>query len=388
MFSNKVLSAISLPSLLLDLDAFDANCREIAKKANGKKLRIASKSIRSVSVLKRILESNSVYQGIMTFSPHEAIFLAEKGFDDILMGYPCWDKEALSKIAQLTESRIVLMVDCIEHIDYLEKIAEETKGSFYLCVDVDMSTTFPGLHFGVRRSPIKTEHSALELAERIQQAQRIELLGVMGYEAQIAGVGDRVPSQQMKNKLITYLKGKSITEIQSRRGKIIEMLRKKGFALSLVNGGGTGSLHTTTTEDYITEVTVGSGFYSPLLFDYYKDFCYKPSLFFALPVVRRPAPNIYTCLGGGYIASGAIGKDKEPKPVFPPGGKLLSLEGAGEVQTPVFFEKETLEIGDPIIFRAAKAGEVCERFNEIICISNGEIVDRYPTYRGEGACFL
>lgn len=388
MFSKQLLASISPPTLLLDLDAFDENCRQIASKANGKKIRIASKSIRSVPVLKRILDSNPVFQGVMSFSPHEAIFLAEKGFDDILIGYPCWDHDALLKIAQVTESRIVLMVDSLEHIDYLEKLAEEAEGRFLLCMDIDMSTTFASLHFGVRRSPIKNEEDALQLAERIKKATRLELIGVMGYEAQIAGVGDQVPTQRLKSKLVSFLKNKSLTEIQSRRQSIIRALNEKGFSLSLVNGGGTGSLHTTTIEEEVTEVTVGSGFYAPLLFDYYKDFRYEPSLFFALPIVRKPAPQIYTCLGGGYIASGAIGADKEPKPVFPKGGKLLSLEGAGEVQTPVYFENEKLEIGDPILFRAAKAGEICERFNEIICVSNNQIVDHYQTYRGEGVCFL
>lgn len=388
LFSKQLLASISPPTLLLDLDAFDENCRQIASKANGKKIRIASKSIRSVPVLKRILDSNPVFQGVMSFSPHEAIFLAEKGFDDILIGYPCWDHDALLKIAQVTESRIVLMVDSLEHIDYLEKLAEEAEGRFLLCMDIDMSTTFASLHFGVRRSPIKNEEDALQLAERIKKATRLELIGVMGYEAQIAGVGDQVPTQRLKSKLVSFLKNKSLTEIQSRRQSIIRALNEKGFSLSLVNGGGTGSLHTTTIEEEVTEVTVGSGFYAPLLFDYYKDFRYEPSLFFALPIVRKPAPQIYTCLGGGYIASGAIGADKEPKPVFPKGGKLLSLEGAGEVQTPVYFENEKLEIGDPILFRAAKAGEICERFNEIICVSNNQIVDHYQTYRGEGVCFL
>ena len=58
------------------------------------------------------------------------------------------------------------------------------------------------------------------------------------------------------------------------------------------------------------------------------------------------------------------------------------------MQTPVYFEREQLEIGDPIIFRHAKAGEICERFNEIICFRDGEIVNRYQTYRGEGVSFL
>jgi D-serine deaminase-like pyridoxal phosphate-dependent protein len=210
----------------------------------------------------------------------------------------------------------------------------------------------------------------------------------MGYEAQIAGVGDDMPKQFWKNTLVSVLKKRSIKTIQSRRKEIVNALKQEGFTLELVNGGGTGSLEQTTQEDVITEVTVGSGFYSPLLFDYYQAFQYEPSLFFALPIVRKPTENIYTCLGGGYVASGPPGKDKLPEPVYPEGGKLLSLEAAGEVQTPVYLENKNLQVGDPIIFRAAKAGEICERFDEIICVSKGKIVDRWKTYRGEGGCFL
>ncbi|KOP71139.1 amino acid deaminase/aldolase [Cytobacillus solani] len=390
MLSKQLLNEISLPALLLDLDAFDENCQEIAKKANGKTIRIATKSIRSVSLLRRILQSNRIFQGLMSFTPQESIFLSEKGFDDILLGYPCWDMDALIKIAKInqTEKKIILMVDSSEHIDHLQRIALETDGKFYVCIDVDMSTAFANLHFGVRRSPLNNEDAVLQLAKKIKQSTKLEITGMMGYEAQIAGVGDLMPSQFLKNTFISYLKKKSIPEIAVRRTKVIQKLMDEDIPLSLVNGGGTGSLHTTSLEDYVTEVTVGSGFYSPLLFDYYQSFSYKPSLFFALPIVRKPAPNIYTCLGGGYIASGAAGKDKMPKPVYPMGGKLLPLEGAGEVQTPVYYENLSLDIGDAIVFRAAKAGEICERFKEIICISNQQIVYLFNTYRGEGACFL
>lgn len=390
MFSQKLLKQTSLPALLLDLDALDKNCQDIAAKANGKTIRIATKSIRSIPVIKRILASSPVFQGVMSFSPHEAIFLAEKGIHDILIGYPCWDSAALRKIARLNllDYQITLMIDSKDQLPLLEKIAAETNGLFYLCMDIDMSTTFAGFHFGVRRSPIKNEEDALQLAKAIQQSSNLELIGVMGYEAQIAGVGDQVPQQQLKNRLVSFLKKQSIHRIHQRRESVVKTLMKNGFSISLVNGGGTGSLHTTSKEELVTEVTAGSGFYAPLLFDYYKDFHYQPSLFFALPIVRKPTPQIHTCLGGGYIASGAIGKDKEPKPVFPPGGKLLNLEGAGEVQTPVFYEKEKLRIGDAIVFRAAKAGEICERFNDIICLSDNKIVDQYKTYRGEGVSFL
>ncbi|WP_188385704.1 amino acid deaminase/aldolase [Ornithinibacillus halotolerans] len=390
LLAFNVPTNISLPALLLDVNAFDENCQMIAHKANGKTIRIATKSIRSVPVLRQILASNSVYIGLMSFSPKEAIFLAEKGFEDILLGYPCWDSSALQQIARLNRdgNQIISMVDSIEHIEHLAKISNETNGVFYLCIDIDMSTTFGSLHFGVRRSPINTEEGIVQIAKKIKENPQLKLLGVMGYEAQIAGVGDKLPSQQLKNQVVSLLKKRSIHNIYQRRKRLVEILEKEGMPIQFVNGGGTGSLHTTSQDNTVTELTAGSGFYAPLLFDYYRDFHYQPSLFFALQIVRKPTNNIYTCLGGGYIASGPHGKDKVPQPVYPPGGKLLPFEGAGEVQTPVYYENETLEIGDAIIFRAAKAGEICERFGEIVCLENNQVVETFSTYRGEGQCFL
>lgn len=387
---KKLPDEVSLPALLLDVNAFDQNCRAIAEKANGKTIRIATKSIRSIAVLKRILQSGAVFKGVMCYNPGEAVFLAEQGFDDILLAYPCWDPRALRKIAELNSSgkQITCMVDSSEQVDHLNELIEQTDGFFYLCLDIDMSTNFGGLHFGVRRSPLKTSGDALLLAKKIAESAKLKLIGVMGYEAQIAGVCDKLPSQKMKNRVVRFLKKHSIHKIKKRREMIVRALKQEGHDIQFVNGGGTGSLDVTTTDESVTEVTVGSGFYAPLLFDYYQDFRFTPSLFFALPVVRNPAPHIYTCAGGGYIASGPHGVDKVPQPVGPPGGKLLPFEGAGEVQTPVYYKNATLEIGDAIMFRAAKAGEICERFHEIICFEDQHVVDRYLTYRGEGKCFL
>ena len=372
---------LSLPALLLDLDALDQNCQRIAEKANRKTIRIATKSIRSVPVLKRILQSNPVFKGVMCYSPHEAIFLAEQGIEDILIGYPCWDAKAHAEIAKLNAkgTQITCMVDSYIQVKQLNEIAKKVNGFFYLCIDIDMSTTFGNLHFGVRRSPLITEEDVIHLARYIKEFPTLKLLGIMGYEAQIAGVCDHLPSQKLKNIAVTYMKKKSINQIKLRRERIVQSLNSEGLQLAFVNGGGTGSLDTTSKEESVTELTAGSGFYSPLLFDYYRNFRFTPALFFALPIVRKPTSNIYTCLGGGYVSSGAHGQDKVPVPIYPPGGKLLPFEGAGEVQTPVYYKKATLEIGDTIIFRAAKAGEICERFNEILCLANHQVVDQYLT---------
>ena len=135
----------------------------------------------------------------------------------------------------------------------------------------------------------------------------------------------------------------------------------------------------------MTEVTAGSGFYAPTLFDNYSRFDLTPAAGYALPIVRKPAPEMATALGGGYLASGAGDAARLPSPWLPPGLKLDPEEGAGEVQTPLLGEPAAgLEVGDRVYMRHAKAGELCERFDTLHLVEGDAIVDEVPTYRGEG----
>jgi D-serine deaminase-like pyridoxal phosphate-dependent protein len=380
-----------MPFAYLDLDLFAENIRQIASQTGGKRIRVASKSLRCVAAMRRVLEANDCFQGIMCFTAREAVYLASLGLRDLLIGYPTWHSEDIGAVARATAegAQITLMIDSIAHIDQLERVAEQYGVRLPVCLDIDMSVEFPGLYFGVRRSPLRTPGDVSPLLERLKASEHVRLDGVMGYEAQIAGVGDHVPGQSAKNALVQQLKKRSLGIIAQRRRAIVDQIRTSGLELRFVNGGGTGSELTTRTEPVVTEITVGSGFYSPALFDNYKDFHYRPAVGYAIEIVRKPAPGIYTCLGGGYTASGAAGRDKLPRPYLPAGAHLLSLEGAGEVQTPVAYHGvHRLELGDPIFMRHAKAGEICERFTHLVLIQKGEVVEEVPTYRGAGQCFL
>jgi D-serine deaminase-like pyridoxal phosphate-dependent protein len=273
-------------------------------------------------------------------------------------------------------------------LTFLSVLAEDAGVVLPVCLDLDMSSPLPGLHFGVQRSPLRTPEAALALALASRNYPSLRLDALMGYEAQIAGVGDAAPGETLKNKVIQTLQRRSFAQVSQRRQATVKALHAAGFELTLINGGGTGSLLRTTTEPGLTELTAGSGFYAPTLFDRYQHLQLQPAAGFALAAVRKPAPGIYTCLGGGYIASGSIGPEKSPQPWLPP-GQLLGLEGAGEVQTPVQFAADPgLELGDPILFRHAKAGELCEHFSRLHVLRQGEICEQVPTYRGEGQCFL
>jgi len=392
-YYNQLFKDIELPLAYCDVDLLDKNITDIAQRASGKNktIRIASKSIRCTYVLKRILASNPIYKGIMCFTGNEALFLLEQDFDDLLLGYPIVNKNEIRKICTATKNgkKIILMVDSNEHLQLINDIAKEVGVVQPLCIDIDMSTDFPGIHFGVMRSPITTVEKSKALVDCFDKYENISLNAVMGYEAQIAGLGENNPANGIKNLVIPFLKKKSIIDYTKRRQEIVAYIKSKNHTLDIVNAGGTGSIESSKQEDWVTEITVGSGFYSPALFDYYNAFKHQPAVGFAVQIVRKPKANVYTCLGGGYIASGTIGIDKQPKPYLPEGIELTENEGTGEVQTPFEYKgDQPINIGDAILFRHSKAGEICERFNQLHLVADGKIIDTVPTYRGEGKCFL
>jgi D-serine deaminase-like pyridoxal phosphate-dependent protein len=385
------ISGMELPLAWVDLDRLDANAQAIAARAGGKKVRVASKSVRSVEILRRILHSNPIFQGLMCFSGPEAVWLSASGFDDLLIAYPVWHAAQVAAICRQVRlgKRIICMVDSTAHVTHLEAIAAREGVTLLICMDLDMSMRLPGIYFGVHRSPVQSVATALALHAAIKQAPHLRLMALMGYEAQVAGLGDRIPGQQLKNIVIRKLKRRSIAQVAARRQAVVVALQADGAQLEVVNGGGVGSMEFTRQESVVTEIAAGSGFYQSHLFDYYDNFRHEPAAGFAVEIVRQPMPGVWTCHGGGYIASGSIAPEKAPIPYLPTGCKLDPNEGAGEVQTPVSYTgAEQLQLGDPIFFRHSKAGELCERFNALVLLQGGKVVGSTNTYRGDGKCFV
>jgi D-serine deaminase-like pyridoxal phosphate-dependent protein len=390
-YYRHALADQAMPLAFVDLNALDDNIRQALRRSGDKLIRTASKSVRSLAVLRRILGSDARFRGLLCYTAQESIYLSQHGFTDLVVAYPTWRAAEIAAVARAIAegATITLMIDSLSHLDQIERIAKQYGSCMPVCIDVDMASYLPGLHFGVWRSTVKAPADAGALAERISNSKNLRLDGLMGYEAQIAGLGDQSPGRWLKNGVIRYLKRRSAREIAERRRSLVEAILDKGLKPRFVNGGGTGSLSTTSQEKTVTEVTVGSAFYAPALFDSYKEFRYTPAAGFAIEIVRRPRADIFTCLGGGYVASGIADPNRLPRVWLPEGAALLPLEGAGEVQTPVTYRgPEKLALGDPIFMRHSKAGELCERFTHLLLVSDGRLADRVTTYRGDGQCFL
>jgi D-serine deaminase-like pyridoxal phosphate-dependent protein len=377
---------IDAPVGVLAVEALASNAFDMLDRAAGLPIRVASKSVRVRGVLDAVLELPG-YRGILAYSLAEALWLAET-YDDIVVGYPTADRGALARLAADAKlaSRVTIMVDDTAQLDLVDAVAQPGKRAVIrVAIELDASYRSRTLgHVGVRRSPVYSPAQAEALAEAVVARRGFRLVGLMAYEAQIAGVTNagrrRAPIRMMQRR--------SADELRERRGEAVRQVREIAD-LEFVNGGGTGSIESTHADPSVTEVAAGSGLFGPHLFDGYTHFHPAPAAAFALDVVRRPTSDIATVLGGGWIASGPPAPDRLPKVVWPQGLTMLARESAGEVQTPLRgAAARDLAVGDRVWLRHTKAGELSEHLSSFALVENGALLGELPTYRGEAKVFL
>ena len=385
---------LDAPFAIVDMAAFRANAAAMTRRAGGKTIRLASKSVRCRHLIEQVLAMDG-FRGILAYTLPEALWLAAcDTSDDIVIAYPTTDRAGLARLASdaTAATSIALMVDCTDHLDLIEKARVGVSNPHQIRVAIDIDAGYEALggrfRAGARRSPVRHPGDAVALAKAILTRPGLRLVGLMAYESQIAGVGDDPPGRPLYARAVRTMQRRSAAELLTRRAAIVAAIRQL-TSLEFVNGGGTGSLEGTSAEPAVTEIGAGSGLYHPTLFDAYRGFTGQPAAMFALPVVRRPGPGIVTALGGGYPASGPGTPSRVPSPYLPAGLRLDKEEGAGEVQTPLMGSAaDRLRIGDKVWMRHAKAGELCERFSELHLVEGEAVAATVPTYRGEGQTFL
>lgn len=391
---DRATAHLDPPLAVLDLAALDANAGDLVRRADGTPLRVASKSVRNRAVLRRVL-ARPGFAGVLAYSLAEALWLTggeDPVTDDAVVGYPSVDRSALRALAadETAAARVTLMIDSVAQLDLVDAVVPPARRpALQVCLDVDASLRMAGgrVHVGVRRSPVHSAADAAALARSVVGRAGFDLVGLMAYEAQIAGVPDAPAGRPLRGLAVRRMQALSGRELSDRRAEVVAAVRAVA-PLEFVNGGGTGSVERTGAEDAVTEVAAGSGLYCPVLFDGYRAFSPRPATYFAVPVTRVPAPGLVTVAGGGWPASGAPGADRLPLPTHPAGLRWLPTEGTGEVQTPLRGPGTAgLHVGDRVWFRHAKAGEVCEHVDVLHALDGDAVVDALPTYRGEGKAF-
>lgn len=435
-----ILKAAPVP--IVNKDVILQNSETLWSIANSakKQLRVATKSIRVPTLIDLVTSIGTHEALLMCYSVKEAAFLIKWStethekcrFNDCLIAYPTVNTEDVLLAYKLNQSghKITLMLDSEEHVAVISNILrqvakEDGKTRLPVCIDVDCSLRLLGVHLGAHRSPCYNAETFEQVLTAVLQASdTLRLAGVMTYEAQIAGVGDSSRHAfSLYNYAIRLMKRWSKTHVHKLRQAIMRVLMSYSVTLDFFNGGGTGNIEEAAANPILTEVAAGSGFLQPELFDYYVDNVCAPALAIALQITRiqashKGAPkgaahnspqtnkhaaetiivsDVVCCQSGGFIASGPVGSDKAPSIFLPRGLTPFTDEGFGEVQTPLsvdpWLQKQGLapKLGDYVLIRPAKSGEVAERFPKYLLV-NAETGTSQPpelltTYRGFGKSF-
>ncbi|WP_435136105.1 amino acid deaminase/aldolase [Actinacidiphila sp. bgisy144] len=390
---DRATAHLDAPLAIVDLDAFDANAADLVRRAGGKPIRVASKSVRCRALLERVLAREG-FEGVMSFTLAESLWLARTGFTDVLLAYPSADRDGFAELTSDPKlaRTVTVMVDDLAQLDLIDA-ARGAGGieTVRVCLELDTSLRKLGgrLRIGALRSPLHSPERLADTARAIGARPGFRVVGIMAYEGHIAGVGDAIKGRPGRSLAVRLMQSAARRELAARRAEAVRAVRAVVPGLEFVNGGGTGSVQSTAAEGAVTEIAAGSGLYVPRLFDNYTSFHGRPAALFGMPVVRRPGVGVVTVLGGGYPASGAPGADRLPVPYLPEGLRYDPQEGPGEVQTPLLGSAaDDLLVGDTVWFRHAKAGELCERFDRLRLVEGDRVVAEVPTYRGEGKTFL
>ncbi|HJY73946.1 MAG TPA: alanine racemase, partial [Streptosporangiaceae bacterium] len=167
---DRATAELDPPLALVDLDAFDANAADLTRRAAGRPIRIASKSLRCRYLIERALAQPG-YQGVMCYSLPEARWLYAAGTsEDLLVAYPTVNRAALRALAADEGARrhITIMVDSAAHLDVVDQALGSGHPEIRVCLELDVSwrplAGQPLVHIGSRRSPVFTPRQAVDVA--------------------------------------------------------------------------------------------------------------------------------------------------------------------------------------------------------------------------------
>src|SRR5262249_55893308 len=155
------------------------------------------------------------------YSLAEALWLHATGVsDNLLVAYPTVNRAALRALAADAAARrhITVTIDSTAHLDFIDATLGDGHPEIRVCLELDVSWRPVArgqlVHIGTLRSPLRTPEQAAVFAETILARPGFSLVGVMGYEGQIAGLGDAPPGHPVRAALVRIIQARSAVELR------------------------------------------------------------------------------------------------------------------------------------------------------------------------------
>lgn len=168
--------SLNTPAVLLDMNTFEENAREMTQLATeaGVKLRPHIKIHESAALAKMQLETGAI--GIEVGSIDQVEPMVDAGIEDILIAHPIWGAHKLEMLKRLLNRKnlkLTFVIDMFEHGQAISQIAESPKRTVPVVIKLET---------GGNRLGVMPRQPVLDLAKQLLTLPCIEFKGIYAHE--------------------------------------------------------------------------------------------------------------------------------------------------------------------------------------------------------------
>lgn len=232
------LARVGTPSLLIDLDVFDANLQAMADlvAAQGIRLRPHAKAHKTSIIARRQVAAGAV--GICCQKLSEAYPFAAAGIESIHISNEFVGEDKLAMATALAAvTQLSVCVDSLSQVAVLAAAAERAGVVVTVFAEVDV---------GQQRCGVRDAPALLRLVDAILRMPNLRFGGIQAYHGGIQHLRDWAERRR------------GAQRAAERAGGFVAALRSRGVDCPVVTGGGTGSVEFDIESGVFNEVQPGS----------------------------------------------------------------------------------------------------------------------------------
>lgn len=384
---------LARPTLLVDLDRVDRNIDTLVRALGPRKLRVVAKSLPSPRLLDYALKragSERLMSFHQPFLSHVAQALPAV---DVLLGKPmpviAADRfyRALAPGTFDPTRRLAWLIDTPERLRQYRELAAGRDLSLRIAVELDV-----GLHRGGVASP----GELAGLLATIEEDPRLELAGLMGYDAHVAKLPAAGGEQRRELERVRRRYQAFLEIVAARRGRPAHEPDEQGRTLVLDAAGSATYRLWNDVDGVANELAVGSALVKPMDFDLPTLLDHEPAAWIATPVLK--AGDGLLIPGLGPLADlWRLWDPNRERTFFVYGGnwKARPVSPAGLAENPVYGRSSNqemlngargveLEVDDYVFYRPTQSESVLLQFGDLAIVRGGRIVDFWPVLEERG----
>ncbi|VVE32493.1 MULTISPECIES: DSD1 family PLP-dependent enzyme [Pandoraea] len=356
------LAQVATPSLLLDLDAFDANVARMASAAavRGVAVRPHAKAHKSVTIARAQIAAGAV--GICCQKVTEAIPFVNAGIGNIHISNEFVGEARVALVVEMA-SRVTLSVcvDDVRQVAPLGKAAQRAGVRIAVLPEVDV---------GQGRCGVDSTDAVAQLVDAIDHYEGLRFGGLQAYH----GSAQHIDSWDRRRDAARLAADRASTYVR--------FLEARGIACPVVTGGGTGTAEFDIESGVYTEIQPGSyvfldGHYGSL--EWRDEWRFRHGLFLASTVMSTARAGIIVCDAGLKSVATDSGlprfwsSQQAGKPYYRTASDehgVLELGASGEDSAPW--------LGEPILLVPGHCDPTVNLYDRYVAVRHGRVEGLWP----------